>query len=47
MNAEDLSQPQLEAAVDELRASLKLLVLETLMFESYHERLGRGFKVGA
>ena len=42
VNVEELSDSRLEAAVEEVRTSLRLLVLETLMFESYHERLQAG-----
>ena len=42
INAEDLSNHQLENVVDDIKSSLKLLILETLMFESYYDRLMSG-----
>ena len=41
-NVEDLSTHQLENVVDDIKSSLKLLILETLMFESYYDRLMSG-----
>lgn len=38
VNVDDLSDDQLEQAVEELKAALRTLMLETLMFENYYER---------
>lgn len=42
VNVEDLSDAHLEQAVEELKGGLRLLILETLMFESYYDRLASG-----
>lgn len=42
INIEELSDSKLESLLDEARVSLRLLILETIMFESYHERLLSG-----
>ena len=42
INVDELTDEQLEVAVEEVKTSLRLLILETLMFESYFERLQSG-----
>jgi hypothetical protein len=42
VNVDDLSDDQLETTVDDLKSALRLIILETLMFESYNERLLSG-----
>ncbi len=42
INLDELSDDRLESLIDETKAALRLLILETLMFESYHERLVSG-----
>ncbi len=42
INVDELTDDQLETAVEELKTALRLLILETLMFESYYERLASG-----
>ena len=42
VNVEDLNLEQLETALAETKTSLKQMILETLMFESYYERLVAG-----
>ena len=42
VNVEELTDDQLEATVDELKTALRILILETLMFESFYERLLAG-----
>jgi hypothetical protein len=42
VNVEELSDSKLESLLEEHKASLSLLVLETLMFESFHDRLVSG-----
>ena len=42
VNAEELTDDQLEATVDDLKTALRILILETLMFESFYERLLSG-----
>ena len=39
---DELSDARLEQLLEETKLSLKLLILETLMFESYYERLAQG-----
>ena len=42
VNVEELTDDQLEATVDDLKTALRILILETLMFESFYERLLAG-----
>ena len=42
VNVEELTDDQLEATVDDLKTALRILILETLMFESFYERLLSG-----
>ena len=42
VNVEELTDDQLEATVDDLKTALRILILETLMIESFYERLLAG-----
>ena len=42
VNVEELTDDQLESSVDGLKTALRVLILETLMFESFYERLLAG-----
>ena len=42
VNIEELTDDQLETTVDDLKTALRILILETLMFETFYERLLAG-----